>query len=129
MADPRCCLANGDSQPIVSVPDCSPGVCCGDGSVWVGHEGCDDGVLNGAGDGSCLSDCSGIQTCGDGVANGTEDCDGTDDDWCPGHCQPDCTCQPGTKVPTVSGWGLIVMTLLVMTTAALFIHRRRIAAV
>jgi hypothetical protein len=32
--------------------------------------------------------------CGNGVQEGTEECDGTDDDACPGNCQPDCTCTP-----------------------------------
>jgi len=32
--------------------------------------------------------------CGNSVREGDEECDGTDDGACPGHCLPDCTCEP-----------------------------------
>jgi len=42
----------------------------------------------------------GVRVFGDGVCDGTqvgasEQCDGTDDDACPGQCQADCTCAGG----------------------------------
>ena len=42
---------------------------------------------------SCAADCS--QSCRDGCVTGTEECDGTDDDLCPGSCLSDCTCSGG----------------------------------
>ncbi|UCE59025.1 MAG: hypothetical protein JSU63_16470, partial [Phycisphaerales bacterium] len=54
---------------------------------------------------------SGGQVCGNNVREGSEECDGTDDDDCPGFCQDDCTC-PG--FPAVSEWGLIVLSLLML---------------
>ena len=63
---------------------------CGDGVVAVGAEACDNGTNNGAGEGFCLSDCTGIQTCNDGIRNGTEACD---DDGADGSygCNNTCT--------------------------------------
>lgn len=64
--------------------------------------------------------------CGDNMVNHpSEQCDGTDDKTCPGNCRPDCTCEPGTKIPTVSEWGLVVMTLLVLTAGTVVLMRRR----
>ena len=42
---------------------------------WVvdAAENCDDGDAISNGDGSCVADCSGVQSCGDVVCNGTED--------------------------------------------------------
>ena len=42
-----------------------------------------------------------LPACGDGVANGTEQCDGTDDAACPGLCGSDCAC-PRVEQTTVS---------------------------
>src|SRR5437899_207970 len=42
-----------------------------------------------------------LPACGDGVANGTEQCDGTDDAACPGLCGTDCAC-PRVEQTTVS---------------------------
>ena len=99
MADLTCCLANGDSQPSVCVPDCWPGVCYGDGIIW-GDEECDDGNLD-DGDG-CSSTCT--------VEYG----------W-------DCTGEPSVceqAIPTVSEWGLIVMTLLLLVGLKVKFGRR-----
>src|SRR5256885_559712 len=41
-----------------------------------------------------------LPACGDGVANGTEQCDGTDDAACPGLCGTDCAC-PRVEQTTV----------------------------
>ena len=37
-------------------------------------------------------------TCGNDNVEGSEECDGTDDDACPGECQDDCTC-PSNEEP------------------------------
>src|SRR5262249_20688181 len=43
-----------------------------------------------------------IPICGDNVAQAPqEDCDGTDDLLCPGHCQPDCHCPPPTGTAAI----------------------------
>ena len=63
--------------------------------------------------------------CGNDIREGDEQCDGTDDAACPGNCQPDCTCAPGTIIPTVSEWGLMVMTLLILTAGTIVIGRQR----
>lgn len=54
-----------------------------------------------------------------------EQCDGADDDVCPGNCQPNCTCPPVVDAPAVSEWGLIVLTLLLVTAGTVAIGRRR----
>lgn len=64
---------------------------CGNGSLDVG-EICDEGNLNGTGDGHCLADCSGYQLCGDGDREGTEICDDGDTiDNGEGACLADCS--------------------------------------
>ena len=47
----------------------------------------------------CTPAVKGTEFCGDGMQNGSESCDGTDAARCPGACQPDCTCAPGTPGP------------------------------
>jgi hypothetical protein len=37
---------------------------------------------------------SSVPACGDGITSGSEHCDGSDDDLCPGACEADCTCGP-----------------------------------
>ena len=61
---------------------------CGDGSV------CPDGSCEPPETcASCPQDCGPCLFCGDNVVNQPdEECDGSDDDACPGLCQPDCTC-------------------------------------
>jgi DNA-binding beta-propeller fold protein YncE len=54
------------------------------------------------GSGASLSLSAGGGFCGDNVAQGTEDCDGTDDAACPGACEPDCECPP----PSTCGDGV-----------------------
>ncbi len=66
--------------------------------------------------------------CGDGIRDGSEQCDGDDDEKCPGSCLSDCTCAPGTKIPAVSEWGLGVMLLLVLTAGTVVLGRRRYTA-
>jgi cysteine-rich repeat protein len=60
---------------------------CGDG-VTNNNETCDDGALNGTGDGKCLLDCSAVQSCGNGVTNGTEQCDTSGES---STCDSNCT--------------------------------------
>jgi len=53
--------------------------------------------------------------CGDGICNFGETCE---------SCEMDCgPCQPA--IPTVSEWGLIVMTLLALTAGTIVFARRR----
>lgn len=57
--------------------------------------------------------------CGDGICNFGEDCE---------SCEMDCgPCEPA--IPTVSEWGLIVMTLLALTAGTIVFARRRRPAV
>ncbi len=76
---------------------------------------------------SCDPDCS-FAECGDNYKNATagEQCDGTDDAFCPDLCQEDCQCPPPTEViPTVTEWGLLVMLLLGLTMGTVAFGRRR----
>ena len=51
-------------------------------------EACDDGNVTDDGEGSCVADCSAIQTCGDEVLQGTEQCDGAAPTFaCDAACQ------------------------------------------
>lgn len=68
------------------------------------------------------------QECGNDIREGTEQCDGTDDEMCPGTCQTDCTCFPGTKIPTISEWGLVVMALLILTAGTIVFTRQSASA-
>ncbi len=64
--------------------------------------------------------------CGDNVVNQpSEQCDGSDNGACPGPCLPDCTCKPGTKVPTIPQWGLVGLGLLTVIGGAIIVGRRR----
>ena len=67
--------------------------------------------------------------CQNNVREGDEQCDGKDDAKCPGNCLPDCTCAPGTKIPTVSEWGLIAQVVLLGTGGAVVFGWRRRATV
>jgi len=88
-------LETGVLQGAVTAPEivAPTGVClgaasCGDGNTSSG-EVCDDGELNGVGDGYCLDDCSAVQVCGDGVVVGTEQCDdGGESPFCNLDCTP-----------------------------------------
>ena len=54
------------------------------------------------------------QVCGDEMCDENEDC---------ASCPEDC--EPCPAVPTVSEWGLIVMTLLLLTAGTIVFSRRR----
>ena len=89
-------LADGDVCDFNTAGDgvCAAVICakaCGNGDLNTG-ENCDQGALNGTGDGFCLADCSGTQSCGDGAANGTEGCDdGVNNGAGDGFCLTDCS--------------------------------------
>lgn len=70
-------------------PDCKLEF-CGDGILCPDEE-CELGDICPEGS-ACLDDCS-CPICGDDVVNQDfEECDGDDDDACPGLCLQDCTC-------------------------------------
>ena len=60
--------------------------------------------------------------CGNGVVEPGEECDGADDDACPGQCLGDCTCH--VELPTLSTWGTIVLALLLLVFAKLKLSLR-----
>ncbi|MGB2987354.1 MAG: IPTL-CTERM sorting domain-containing protein [Phycisphaerae bacterium] len=63
--------------------------------------------------------------CGNGVVEFGEECDdGNEDDT--DFCLS--TCETNRSIPTVSEWGLVVMTLLVLTAGTVVLTRRRVAA-
>lgn len=95
-----------DCQEVVLESDCG-----GPTDIWTEGQSCAD------------VDCS---ICGNEIREPGEQCDGTDDAVCPGHCQADCACEPGTKIPTVSEWGLIVMGLMLFTVATVLIRWRQV---
>jgi len=63
--------------------------------------------------------------CSNNVREVTEQCDGADDAACPGLCQVDCTCGPPPPVPTVSEWGLLVLSLIGLVAGTILFDRRR----
>jgi hypothetical protein len=97
---------------------------CGDNVINQAGEEC-DGTDDTACPGQCLPDCTcPAAICGDDVVNQPgEMCDGTDDAACPGECLPDCAC-PGV-IPTVSAWGTVIMTLLLLAAGKIYFGRRR----
>ncbi len=74
---------------------------------------------------ACLSDadCSAGMICGPGCAPSICGCNATNNTW---GCTRDCNgvCVPN-PIPTVSHWGIVVMTLLVLTTGTVVLIRRR----
>lgn len=80
------------------------------------------------GDGCCAPGCNAVNdddctaVCGNDVAEGTEECDGTDAVACPGECQGDCTCP--APIPTVSEWGVVVMVLVLLVGGRVYFGRR-----
>ena len=101
---------------------------CGDYVVNQPEEECD-----GTDDANCPGGCGLLCTCpaaagpecGNGIVEIGEECDGTDDAACPGQCREDCTCPP--PIPTVSQWGLLILTLLLLIAAKLSFSYRRAA--
>ena len=64
-----------------------------------------------------------IDPCGNGVIDASEACDGADLGDCPGSCAADCTCLP-VEIPTVSAWGLVILTLLLLAAGRVYFGRR-----
>ena len=103
------------------------GAFCGNGIVQSGEE-CDDG--DSINDDECTNACT-LPVCGDGIAQpgNAEECDGTASSACEsGSCLLDCTCEP-PAIPTVSAWGLVVLTLLLLAEAKIYFARRPTATV
>jgi len=76
--------------------DCTDGVDNdNDHDVDCGDLDCVDKICNNEGwickDGECQEEPS---VCPNDIREGPEECDGTDDDACPGNCRDDCTCPP-----------------------------------
>ncbi len=86
---------------------------CGNNVLEPGEE-CD-----GTSDEACPGGCNNCRCaepppprCGNGILEGVEHCDG--DLICPGDCGADCTCPFLYPIPTVSAWGLVALTLLLL---------------
>lgn len=121
------CDGSDDSAcPGGCLADCTCGPFCGDDLVNGSAEEC-DGSDDAACPGACLADCTCGPFCGDDVVNSSaEACDGTDDSACPCRCLSDCTCEPlPGAVPTVSAWGVAILTLLLLSGARIYFGRRR----
>lgn len=94
---------------------------CGDGVVQAGlGETCDDG--NSASEDGCSALCQ-AEFCGDGVVQGglgevCDDGNGDDFDLCRNDCQP-------FPAPTLDGWGLLGLVLLMTTAGSAFLRRSR----
>jgi len=85
-------------------------------------DGCCPAGCNAANDNDCVA------VCGNSVKEPGEECDGTDDATCPGLCRADCTCGVAV-IPTMSQWGLVVLTLLLLTGAKVYFGRRPTSAI
>lgn len=97
---------------------------CGDGIVDPGEQ-CDDGPNNSdTTPDACRSDCT-PAACGDDVVDTGEACD--DGNMMNGDgCSSACEVEEGV-IPTVSEWGLILMTLLLLTIGKIVFQPRRSA--
>ena len=75
---------------------------CGDGFVWAGNEGCDDGAFNGP-NADCTPECQ-PNVCGDGYQHPSEECDPGAANIGPGQaCLDGCilnTCGDGDQSPS-----------------------------
>ena len=94
------CVANG------------PPVNCND------NDRCTDDSCDSA-TGMCVNTPNSVCACGNNIVDPGEDCDGTADDACgeDEECNEFCRCEP--IVPTVSGWGLIALVLLLQVGMAI----------
>ena len=107
---------------------------CGNGSIDPCEE-CDAGV--GCTDCLCVTDFEPTAPpsldcqpkCGNGSIDPGEECDGTNDALCPGNCLADCTCEPGTEIPAVSEWGLIILATLLTCAGTILFRSRRASGV
>ena len=104
-------LSNSDTEPDRCRTDCRIPA-CGDNVIDTDEE-C-DGSSDAACPGACNENCV-CGFCGDGIAGPGEECD-NDGTACPlGSCESDCTCT--IEIPTVSQWGLVILTLLLLIAA------------
>ena len=135
------CLCDAGFEPMVPLAlDCQ--LICGNGKLDAGEE-C-DGMDDTACPGACLSDCTCGSFCGNGACDSGEDsCNCRDDcETPPANEVPGATCDDGNDndcdgltdstypdcagaIPTVSGWGMIVMVLLLLSGAKVYFNRRR----
>ncbi len=108
-------------------PTCNTEIC--GNNVLDPNEVC-DGVANAAcpPGSNCLPDCTCevvSALCGNGILDDGEQCDGAANAACDGGvCRPNCTCDNG-EIPTVSEWGMAILTLLLLTAAKLRFTERR----
>ena len=129
------CIVSFPGRAWVQGGVCETSMCgfpcpfCGDGVVNQPTEACDR-----TDDAACRYECRPDCTCppppvcGNNIREGDEECDGTDVGACTRGCRSDCRCQGyvvGGEIPTVSEWGLIVLTLLGMVLGTIMLARRR----
>tara|TARA_Y100000310_G_scaffold138289_2_gene137243 strand:+ start:41868 stop:43604 length:1737 start_codon:yes stop_codon:yes gene_type:complete len=113
VVDGRCDANFGENSR-----NCASDCTCGDNV-------CDSVEKSG---GSCTDDCGDSSGgskafCGDDLAEGVEECDGSDDAFCPGSCQVDCTC--GVEEESSSlGWLWILLIILLLGIAAFFFYSK-----
>ena len=92
--------SNNDTVYNGCTTQCVPGPHCGDGTVQMPDEACDDGMNTGA-YGACAPNCQPGPSCGDGVVQaGHETCDDGMNTGAYGTCTKDCQLGPrcGDKV-------------------------------
>jgi hypothetical protein len=113
---------DGNGQCIAGTP-----LSCGDGNACNGVETCDP--TSGCQPGTPLvcdngTFCDGTETCnpGSGCQSGSAPC--TEDETCN---EANDRCDPNT-IPTVSEWGLVILTLLLLTGAKVYFSRRQVIA-
>jgi hypothetical protein len=123
-------------EPLMFGGDLNPLAGSVVGDTWAFGAVCGDGVVEGAED----CDTSGVDTptcdggdcsamvCGDGYVNAAagEQCDppSASANTVSSNCLPGCVNDP-SKVPTVSEWGMIAMTVLGLLVGAVMSARRR----
>ncbi len=102
-------LSCSDGNACNGVETCNPASGCQPGTPLV----CDDGVF-----------CNGVETCSpaSGCQSGNSPC--AENEVCD---EDNDRCNP-TSIPTVSEWGLVILTLLLLTGAKVYFSRRQVIA-
>ena len=112
-----CIDGDGCDDDTANGGNCTP-TACGNGVV-TGSEECDDGPGNSDTEpDACRMDCTNPR-CGDGVVDTGEACDdgnNLDGDYCSADCS--------VRIPAVSTWGLVVMTLVGLAAGTIRYARR-----
>jgi len=124
----KCCHSIG-----AGTTECTDGVTAGECEElpgprsFLGGETCSGDIDADCGDitGACCDRDAFGGECRDGVLR--RDCDCTPCDWRPNERCADFTCAHAA-IPTVSHWGLVIMTLLLLTGAKVAFGPRRVAA-